>query len=94
MFAREVSVQLKANAGAEFTRTIEKDILPRLRKQAGFADELTFLNPNGKEAVAISLLRGFQLDLPQDRLAELRRTDLLDAGGGGGPTGLPPFPVS
>jgi hypothetical protein len=55
MFAREVSVQLKANAGAEFTRTIEKDILPRLRNQAGFADELTFLNPNGKEAVAISL---------------------------------------
>jgi hypothetical protein len=104
MFAREVSVQLKANAGAEFTRTIEKDILPRLRKQAGFADELTFLNPNGKEAVAISLWDRkesadnyardtYQLDLPQDRLAELRRTDLLDAGGGGGPTGLPPFPV-
>jgi hypothetical protein len=55
MYAREVSVQLKANAGAEFTRTIEKDILPRLRKQTGFADELTFLNSNGKEAVAISL---------------------------------------
>jgi hypothetical protein len=55
MYAREVSVQLKADAGAEFTRTIEKDILPRLRKQTGFADELTFLNPNGKEAVAISL---------------------------------------
>ena len=55
MYAREVSIQLKANAGAEFTRTIEKDVLPRLRKQTGFADELTFLNPNGKDAVAISL---------------------------------------
>src|SRR5216117_2733768 len=55
MYAREVSMHLKANAGAEFTRTIEKDILPRLRKQTGFADELTFLNPNGKDAVAISL---------------------------------------
>lgn len=55
MYAREVSIQLKANAGAEFTRTIQKDILPRLRKQTGFADELTFLNPNGKGAVAISL---------------------------------------
>jgi len=53
--AREVSMHLKGNAGAEFTRTIEKDILPRLRKQTGFADELTFLNPNGKDAVAISL---------------------------------------
>ena len=55
MYAREVSMHLKGNAGAEFTRTIEKDILPRLRKQTGFADELTFLNPNGKDAVAISL---------------------------------------
>jgi hypothetical protein len=55
MYAREVSIQLKVNAGAEFTRTIEKDVLPRLRKQTGFADELTFLNPNGKDAVAISL---------------------------------------
>jgi hypothetical protein len=48
-------MQLKASAGAEFTRTIEQDVLPRLRKQTGFADELTFLNPNGKDAVAISL---------------------------------------
>jgi len=55
MYAREVSMHLKTNAGAEFTRTIEKEVLPRLRKQTGFADELTFLNPNGKDAVAISL---------------------------------------
>jgi len=55
MYAQEVSMHLKGNAGAEFTRTIEQDILPRLRKQTGFADELTFLNPNGKDAIAISL---------------------------------------
>ena len=55
MYAREVALHLKANAGNDFTRTIEKDILPRLRKQTGFADELTFLNPNGTDAVAISL---------------------------------------
>ena len=55
MYAREVSMHLKANARSEFTKTIETDILPRLRKQTGFADELTFLNPNGKDAVAISL---------------------------------------
>lgn len=54
MYAREVTMQLKANSGAEFTRTIEKDILPLLRKQAGFTDELTFLAPEGKRAVAIS----------------------------------------
>jgi hypothetical protein len=55
MYAREVSMHLKTKAGSEFTRVIEKDILPRLRKQTGFADELTLLNPNGKDAVAISL---------------------------------------
>ncbi len=54
MYAREVSMQLKANVGTEFTRTIEKDILPLLRRQTGFADELTFLAPEGKRAVAIS----------------------------------------
>jgi hypothetical protein len=55
MYAREVSMHLKANAGAEFTRTIEKSILPLLRKQSGFADELTFVAADGKDAVAISL---------------------------------------
>ena len=55
MYAREVSMHLKANARSEFTKTIETDILPRLRKQNGFADELTFLAADGKDAVAISL---------------------------------------
>ncbi|MGH9782551.1 MAG: hypothetical protein ACRD88_00050 [Terriglobia bacterium] len=55
MYAREVSMHLKANARNEFTKTIEKDILPLLRKQTGFADELTFLAADGQDAVAISL---------------------------------------
>lgn len=54
MYAREVSMRLKANTGPEFTRTIEKDVLPLLRKQTGFADELTFLAPEGTKALAIS----------------------------------------
>ncbi len=55
MYAREVSMHLKVNARNEFTSTIEKDILPLLRKQTGFKDELTFLAADGQEAVAISL---------------------------------------
>ncbi|HSH75165.1 MAG TPA: hypothetical protein VLA09_05760 [Longimicrobiales bacterium] len=55
MYAREVSIQLKANTGADFTRAIEEDVLPRLREQTGFKEELTFLSPNGVDAVAISL---------------------------------------
>jgi hypothetical protein len=55
MFARNVSMHLKPNAAGEFTRTLERDIVPLLRKQSGFADELTFLGSDGTTAVAISL---------------------------------------
>jgi hypothetical protein len=55
MYAREVSMHLKADAAKEFTTTFEKDILPLLRKQNGFKDEITFLAPGNKDAVAISL---------------------------------------
>ena len=47
MFARRVSMQLKPNSVAEFTQRIEKDILPLLRKQNGFRDEITFVAPGG-----------------------------------------------
>ena len=55
MYARNVSMHLKANTAGEFTQTLEKDVLPLLRKQNGFKDELTFLTGDGKKAVAISL---------------------------------------
>jgi heme-degrading monooxygenase HmoA len=55
MFARNVSMNLKPNSAREFTQTFEKDILPILRKQNGFKDEITFLNTNGKDVLAISL---------------------------------------
>jgi hypothetical protein len=55
MFARRVYVHLKANSAAEFTGKIEKDVIPTLRKQKGFQDEITFVAPSGTEAFAISL---------------------------------------
>ena len=55
MYARNVSLSLKPNSAKEFTRKFEKDILPLLRKQNGFKDEITFLGEGGKNAVAISL---------------------------------------
>ena len=54
MYARNVSINLKPNTATEFTQTFEKDILPLLRKQNGFKDEITFLSANGKDALAIS----------------------------------------
>ena len=55
MFGRRVSMQLKPNSNAEFTQRIEKDILPLLRKQKGFQDEITFVVPGGTEAFGVSL---------------------------------------
>ncbi len=55
MFARNVTIRLKPNSVAEFTRTIENDIIPLLRKQKGFQDEISFVVPSGTEAVGISL---------------------------------------
>jgi len=47
-------MKLKANSAPEFTRTLEKEILPLLRKQKGFKDEISFVAPERNEAVAIS----------------------------------------
>ena len=55
MFARNVSIRLKANSASEFTKLMEDEIIPLLRKQKGFRDEITFVTHDGKEAVGISL---------------------------------------
>ena len=55
MFARNVSIRLKPNSSVAFTKQIENETIPTLRKQQGFQGELTFLAPGGTEAVAISL---------------------------------------
>jgi len=55
MFARSVSVHLKSNMLSDYTRTFENEILPLLRKQKGFKDEITLSNPSSLDVMAISL---------------------------------------
>ena len=55
MFARTVNLRLKPKSVAELTQTVDKEIIPLLRKQKGFQDEITFVVPSGTEAVGISL---------------------------------------
>ena len=55
MFLRSVSVHLKANMLSDYSRTFEKEILPLLRKQKGFKDEITFAGPGGLDVTAISV---------------------------------------
>lgn len=54
MFIRNVTMKLKANAAPEFNRIIENEVLPLLRKQPGFRDEITLVAPERSEAVGIS----------------------------------------
>lgn len=55
MFARTVSLRLKPNTMNEFTRTFDKEVVPLLRKQSGFQDEISFAVPEELDVVAISL---------------------------------------
>ena len=54
MFTRHVIMELKPNTTTEFTNVVESKILPLLRKQKGFRDEMTFVAPDRSEAIAIS----------------------------------------
>lgn len=54
MYARTVRMELKPNSVAEFTRLMDKDVIPMLRKQHGFKDEFAFVPADGKEAVSIT----------------------------------------
>ena len=55
MYARCVTLTLTPNSRAEFTKKLEAEIIPLLRKQKGFQDEITFIAPVGNEALAVSL---------------------------------------
>ena len=55
MFARKVSMHLKNDGAQAFKQKIESEIIPLLRKQKGFLDEITLLYSSGKEVHAFSL---------------------------------------
>jgi hypothetical protein len=55
MFARLVTMQLRPSLANEFPVTFEKEIVPLLKKQEGFVDELLLVTPQSREMVAISL---------------------------------------
>src|SRR3989442_1614055 len=55
MIARILSLQLKPNASAAFVELFEKTVVPTLREQKGFKDEMLFVVPGGPEVVAVSL---------------------------------------
>ncbi len=55
MFARSVSFRLKPGRAGEFTRLLDQDVIPVLRKQKGFQDEISLVAAGGADAVGISM---------------------------------------
>lgn len=55
MFARNVSFRLKPNTHSDYTHTMETQVLPLLKKQKGFKEEITLSNTNSVDGVSISL---------------------------------------
>ena len=54
MFARMVKGQFKPEKFQYVTTTLENEVIPLLRKQHGFRDELSFFEKGKNEAYAIS----------------------------------------
>jgi len=54
MFARKVSMQLKTGRAGDFVKQMENEIIPLLRRQQGFLDEITLISQTGKEVYAYS----------------------------------------
>jgi hypothetical protein len=55
MFARSVAFQLKPGRAADFTQLLDQEIIPVLRKQKGFQDEIALVSLGGANALAISV---------------------------------------
>ena len=69
MFSRNVSYKLKAKSAAEFTRIVEGEVIPLLRRQKGFDDAISFIAPERNEAITISLW-----DKKEDAEAHIAKT--------------------
>jgi hypothetical protein len=79
MFARKVSMQLKPGGAVEFKQKMEDEIIPLLRKQKGFLDEITFLYPSGKEVHAFSVWESAETAEAYNRGAYPEVKKLLDS---------------
>ena len=56
MFARNAHFRVKSlNMAADFTKVLENEVIPLLRKQPGFKGEITLSNPGNLERISISL---------------------------------------
>ena len=78
MYARNVSIHLKPHTLDEFSKIFEREVLPVLRKQPGFLEELTFTGESGMHVIAISLWESREHADAYERTAYAGLVKLLD----------------
>jgi heme-degrading monooxygenase HmoA len=54
-FARNIRFELKKGKEQEFNTLFEKEVLPILRKQGGFQQEVTLTSPTSAAGISLSL---------------------------------------
>ena len=54
MFTRQITMRLKKGAAPELARLVERVVIPMMRQQKGFRDEITLVAPDRLEAVSTS----------------------------------------
>lgn len=54
MFTCNITLKLKKDAVKDFNRLVETEVLPMLRRENGFRDEIICIAPERQEALAIS----------------------------------------
>jgi hypothetical protein len=79
MVARKVSMHLKPHAAADLVRILEKEVIPLLRKQSGFVDEIAFAAKDGNRAFGISLWDRKESADAYDRSAYPRIAKMLES---------------
>lgn len=54
MYVRLVTSQIKPGLFEDLTQKMQSSVIPLLKKQDGFRDELSFINEDDNESIAIS----------------------------------------
>ena len=54
MFARHVTMRLRADSVTKFAVVIETEVIDLLRRQPGFVDQITLISPERAEAIFIT----------------------------------------
>ena len=55
MFVRILRMKLKPDGGKGIARAVDREVVPILKKFAGFAGEFTLVSSDGKEALGVTL---------------------------------------